>query len=520
MPSIDSFLNAPNRFLFFTGKGGVGKTSLACAISVALADAGKRVLLISTDPASNLGEVLGVELGSKPKVIESVANLYALNIDPQEAATAYRERIVGPIRGVLPDQAVANIEEQLSGACTTEIASFNEFSRLIGDEAAVAGYDHVVLDTAPTGHTLRLLNLPAAWSNFIATNKTGSSCLGPLSGLQDQKDTYNRAVETLKDPAQTTLVLVARADSASLQEAARAADELRGQGIARQQLIVNAVFQAQDPADVIASQLQAEGAAALAQLPPTLLEIPRFEVPFHPVGTVGVQGLRDLLFSGARAAGPDVVGAGTNQTGGTTGGTNGADFASIDALVDELRGAGKGVIMTMGKGGVGKTSVAIRIAQRLAGKGESVLLATTDPADHITGRVHGGADNLTVEAIDPKLETERHVARVLAEAGESLDRDARTLLEEELRSPCIEEIAVFSAFAKVVARGCDQFVVLDTAPTGHTLLLLDTTEAYHREVARNTSNLSAEVRELLPRLRNPEFSKILVVTLAEATPSA
>lgn len=507
MPTIQTFLEAPNRFLFFTGKGGVGKTSLACAVSVALADAGKRVLLISTDPASNLGEVLGTALDSEPKPIESLANLYALNIDPQEAAHAYRERIVGPIRGVLPDEAVANIEEQLSGACTTEIASFNEFSRLIGDVGSVACFDHVILDTAPTGHTLRLLNLPAAWSDFIASNKTGSSCLGPLSGLQDQKETYNRAVETLRDADQTTLVLVARADPASLQEAARAAVELRGQGIAQQQLIVNAVFRAKDPGDVVATQLQREGEEALTNLPAALLDMPVVNVPFRPVETVGIRGLRDLFATEPAGLSPQIVELAEANL----------DLADLDTLVFDLRSAGKGVIMTMGKGGVGKTSVAIKIAQILASKGESVLLATTDPADHITGRVEDIPANLTVQAIDPKLETERHVARVLAESG-TLDEEARALLEEELRSPCIEEIAVFSAFAKVVAQGCDQFVVLDTAPTGHTLLLLDTTEAYHREVARNSSNLSDEVRELLPRLRDPEFSKILVVTLAEATP--
>ncbi len=511
MNSIDSFLESPSRFLFFTGKGGVGKTSLACAVSVALADAGKQVLLISTDPASNLGEVLGTAIGSEAAPIAEAPNLHALNIDPNEAARAYRERIVGPIRGVLPDEAVANIEEQLSGACTTEIASFNEFSRLIGDASAVDAYDHVILDTAPTGHTLRLLNLPAAWSDFMVANKTGASCLGPLSGLQDQKATYDQAVRTLRDEGRTTLVLVARADQASLKEAARASEELSSQGMRNQHLVVNAIFRAQDPNDALASALQREGEAALATMPGALLGMWRVDVPFRPVGTVGLQGLRDLLA-------PEVRPSHDDRETGSTETLASATPGDLETLVAEIKSAGSGVVMTMGKGGVGKTSIAIQVAQMLAADGAPVVLATTDPADHITGSILNPPDNLTISAIDPKSVTEAHVARTLAEAGPSLDDASRALLEEELRSPCIEEIAVFTAFAEIVALGSTQFVVLDTAPTGHTLLLLDTTEAYHRQVARNSSELSEEVKQLLPRLRDPEYSKLLIVTLAEATP--
>ena len=503
---IEILGKSPSRFLFFTGKGGVGKTSLASAVSVALADAGLRVLLISTDPASNLDEVLETPLGNDPGAISQVPGLQAMNIDPAAAAQEYRERIVGPYRGVLPDSAVARIEEQLSGACTTEIASFNEFTRLIGDANAVDGYDHIVLDTAPTGHTLRLLDLPAAWNDFIATNETGSSCLGPLSGLAEQKAVYEQAVATLADADQTTLILVARADAGSLAEAGRAGEELRTAGMTRQQLVVNAVFRAADTNDPIATQMQRDAEQALNDLPPSLSHLPCFEIPFHPTGAVGVQRLRNLF----QPTSP-VESLPTDDE-------PLPDFRSLSELISEFGDAGHGVIMTMGKGGVGKTTVAIKIALELARSGKPVLLATTDPADHISGQLPDAPANISVQAINPKLETENHVRHVLETTGQNLAPEARALLEEELRSPCIEEIAVFTAFAKLVAVGAARFVVLDTAPTGHTLLLLDTTEAYHREVERNAGNLSAEVRELLPRLRDPEYTKILLVTLPEATP--
>lgn len=509
--SIDMFkqdLQHLERFLFFTGKGGVGKTSLACATSVALADAGRRVLLISTDPASNLDEVLETKLAGEPREVNGVPGLAAMNIDPNEAAAAYRERIVGPYRGVLPDAAVANIEEQLSGACTTEIASFNEFSRIIGDEEAVRCYDHVVLDTAPTGHTLRLLNLPAAWSDFIATSQGGTSCLGPLAGLNDQKAVYDRAVKTLKDPRETGLVLVARPDRASLDEAARAGHELRSLGLTNQRLMVNAVFQASRPEDTLASALEAANRQALTNLPEELVELPISHIPFRPSGAVGLEKIRGILSADTGEGGADDFPDETEAT----------SVEALDRLVATLGEDGKGVVMTMGKGGVGKTTVAIEVARKLAESGHSVYLATTDPANHVTSHFKEVPSNLTVEAIDPKKETERHVAQVLATTGSTLDAEARALLEEELRSPCIEEIAVFTAFARVVAKGADQWVILDTAPTGHTLLLLDTTEAYHREVSRNTSDISEDVRQLLPRLRDPAFTKVLVVTLAEATP--
>jgi arsenite-transporting ATPase len=499
--------NVTTRHLFFTGKGGVGKTSLSCATGLALADAGKRVLIVSTDPASNLDEVLDTPLGSTPTAVRGASNLFALNIDPVAAAADYRERMVAPYRTLLPPAAIQSMEEQFSGACTVEIAAFDEFSKLLGDPAATAGFDHIVFDTAPTGHTLRLLTLPSAWSGFIASSTGGASCLGPLAGLEKQKALYAATVARLADPAETTVVLVSRPERAALAEAERTRAELAGLGIRNQYLAINGVFTAQASGDPIADAMTRRGLEALAAMPPGLAELPGSTTDFVPRGTVGLKALRSLS-----SATPDTT---------TTGDTAVVLPDSLQALpemVDALAASGRGVIMTMGKGGVGKTTLAAAIAAALARRGHAVHLSTTDPAAHVSQSVAGEIPGLTVSRIDPAAEVARYTEEVLARAGHQLDAAGRALLEEDLRSPCTEEIAVFRAFAQAVHGGRDGFVVLDTAPTGHTLLLLDAAEAYHREVSRTQGEMPESVIKLLPRLRDPDYTRIFIVTLAEATP--
>jgi len=506
---MTTLIQNPTRILFFTGKGGVGKTSVACATAIGLADAGKRVLLVSTDPASNLDEVLGVVLSAVPTVVPAVPGLSALNIDPVRAAHAYREHVVAPYRGILPAAAIASMEEQLSGACTVEIAAFDEFSRLLGDPGVTAGVDHVIFDTAPTGHTLRLLALPAAWTSFIASNVGGTSCLGPLSGLSAQKALYAASGEALRDPAQTTLVLVARPERSSLTEAERTRRELAELGVRNVRLILNGVFQAHDAGDATAVAMDARGRAALDALPAGLRALARLDVPLLPFGLVGIGALRQLGAPGEAAAAPPAHE------------TPRFDGLRLAALVDVLAPRGKGVVMTMGKGGVGKTTIAARIASELARRGHAVTLTTTDPAAHVeqaARELSGGSPLLRVTRIDPALEIQRYTAEVMASAGAGLDAAGKALLEEDLRSPCTEEIAVFRAFAETVAEGEDRFVVIDTAPTGHTLLLLDAAESYHREVLRKPSGSPDAVLRLLPRLRDPGFTHVLLVTLPEATP--
>ncbi len=494
------------RYAFFTGKGGVGKTSLSCATGLALAEAGKRVLIVSTDPASNLDEVLGTELGSKPTPIAGTTSLFALNIDPEEAARDYRERMVGPYRDALPPAAIASMEEQFSGACTVEIAAFDEFAKLLGDPDTTGDFDHVIFDTAPTGHTLRLLTLPSAWSEFIASSTGGASCLGPLAGLERQKALYAATVAQLADPARTVVVLVTRPESSALREAERTRGELAELGVGNLRLAINGVFAAERPGDAIADAMTARGQAALAGMPAGLGALPATRTAFLAKGTVGLDALRVL--TGAR---PETIAPEDHS--------EPVDLpAGIDPLIDEIAQSRRGVIMTMGKGGVGKTSLAATIAVALARKGHPTILSTTDPAAHVVEAVDGTVANLTVTRIDPEGEVAAYRDEVLAKAGAGLDAAGRAMLEEDLRSPCTEEIAVFRAFARTVDQGVDRFVVLDTAPTGHTILLLDAAEAYHREVLRVQTDTPESVRSLLPRLRDPDFTRAIVVTLAEATP--
>ncbi len=497
-------LNELPRFLFFTGKGGVGKTSLACATAVRLADDGKRVLLVSTDPASNVGQVFGVNIGNRITPIPEVPELFALEIDPQAAARAYRDRIVGPVRGLLPDAVVRGIEEQLSGACTTEIAAFDEFTALLTDTALTENYTHIIFDTAPTGHTIRLLQLPGAWSGFLDAGKGDASCLGPLAGLEQQRQRYSDAVAVLADSRRTRLILVARAQRSALQEAARTSAELAHIGFANQSLVLNGCMPESETGDPVALAVYWREQIALDAMPGVLRDLTTDVRSLLPFNLVGVDALRALMGNHpvkTHTAIPHQEDA----------------LPHLAGLIDEIEKTGHGLIMLMGKGGVGKTTLAAAIALELAARGHAVNLTTSDPAAHLAETLQGETANLTVSRIDPHAETERYRQNVLATKGKDLDAQGRALLEEDLRSPCTEEIAVFQAFSRAIRDANHTFVVMDTAPTGHTLLLLDATGAYHREVARNIKDQTHFTTPMM-QLRNQEHTRILIVTLAETTP--
>lgn len=501
------FLQNPPRYLFFTGKGGVGKTSIACACAVELADAGKKVLLVSTDPASNVGQVFGVTIGNHITAIASVPRLSALEIDPQGAAQAYRDRIVGPVRGVLPDDVVNGIEEQLSGACTTEIAAFDEFTGLLTDARLTAGFDHILFDTAPTGHTIRLLQLPGAWSGFLEAGKGDASCLGPLAGLEKQRTQYKAAVQALADPGRTRLVLVARAQAATLREANRTHQELAAIGLSQQYLVINGVLPVEAlHADPLAAAIHQREALALANMSDALQALPQDRLALKPFNLVGLEALRHLLNDTPVAASAAPSAVPTPQA------------PNLSQLVDDIAADGHGLVMLMGKGGVGKTTLAAAVAVELAHRGLPVHLTTSDPAAHLAQTLDGTLDNLTVSRIDPHEVTERYRAHVLSTKGAKLDAEGRAMLEEDLRSPCTEEIAVFQAFSRIIREAGKKFVVMDTAPTGHTLLLLDATGAYHRDIVRQMGDTGVHFTTPMMQLQDPKQTKVLIVTLAETTP--
>ncbi|MBP2649427.1 MAG: arsenite-activated ATPase ArsA [Firmicutes bacterium] len=492
------------KYFFFTGKGGVGKTSAACATAVELADAGRTVMLISTDPASNLQDVFGVELDNKGTSIPEVPHLTIVNLDPVEAAREYKETVIGPYKGVLPDTVIANMEEQLSGSCTVEIAAFNEFSHFLTDENIKDKYDHVIFDTAPTGHTLRMLQLPSAWSNFISENTHGASCLGQLSGLEDNKQMYKSAVGTLANSSLTTVMLVTRPEKTPLLEVERASKELKALGVNNQTMIINGVMEIDTPNDDIALSMYNKQQQALHDMPEYLRNTKTYYIPLRAYNVYGINNIRKMLTD--------------NYLDGNEPNSKMKNVLSLGTLIEDMYRTRKKVIFTMGKGGVGKTTLAAAIAVGLVEKGVNVHLTTTDPAHHLKFML-SDSKKLKISHIDETKELEKYKEEVLTKARESMGDADLAYIEEDLRSPCTQEIAVFRAFAEIVEQATDnQVVVIDTAPTGHTLLLLDATQSYHKEIQKSQGDIPESVKKLLPRLRNAAETEVVIVTLPEATP--
>lgn len=489
------------KYLFFTGKGGVGKTSSACATAVALADSGKKVLLVSTDPASNLQDVFNTYLNNKGVPIKEVPNLVVANLDPVQAAAEYRESVISPYRGLMPESVLNNMEEQLSGSCTVEIAAFNEFSNFLTDEAAQKEYDYILFDTAPTGHTLRMLQLPSAWSNFISENTHGASCLGQLSGLESKKEVYKKAVETLADGKLTTLILVTRPETGPLSEAERASRELSEIGVINQILIINGLLNSYD--DEISESLYNKQKKAMLKIPEGLKNLTSYVIPLRAYNITGLENVRALLTRDNYILRDEKI--------------NAEYVPGLKDVVNDLYDSNKRVIFTMGKGGVGKTTIAAAIALGLARKGKKVHLTTTDPAAHVN-YVINEQEGITISNIDEQAELKKYSDEVLSMARETMSEEDVAYVEEDLKSPCTQEIAVFRAFAEVVEKSENQTVVIDTAPTGHTLLLLESTQSYNKEISRSQGDIPESTKKLLPRLKNADETEVIIVTLAETTP--
>lgn len=489
------------KYLFYTGKGGVGKTTTASATAIQLANEGFKVVLVSTDPASNLQDVFERELDDNGTEIEEIPGLTVANFDPVSAAEEYKESIVGPYRGILPDAAVQNMEEQLSGSCTTEVASFDQFAKFLTSPDMADQYDYIIFDTAPTGHTLRLLQLPSAWTNFFDENTTGTSCMGQLSGLDEERESYSLAVETLANAEMTTLLLVTRPQEGPLVEANRASEELRALGVENQKLIVNGLLE--NPTDTISQTYYDIQQEALSEMPENLKNFPTFEIPLRPYNLASIESIGLLLSEEQPEIKHEEVQA--------------QEFPRLQTVIDDLYNTNKRVVFTMGKGGVGKTTIAASIAKGLVEKGKKVHLTTTDPAAHLNYIVHE-LDTLGISHIDEKKELELYQNEVLAKARESMSEEDLAYVEEDLNSPCTEEIAVFRKFAEIVSMTEADVVVIDTAPTGHTLLLLESSQSYAKEVERTSGEVPESITRLLPILQDHNQTEVVMVTLPENTP--
>jgi len=495
------------KYMFFTGKGGVGKTSLSSSLAINLAESGKKVLLVSTDPASNLQDIFNTTIGNKPQAVKDVLNLYILNLDPEKAAAEYKESVLSMYRGLLPESAIKSMDEQLSGSCTVEIAAFNEFASLLTDEKMQTEFEHIIFDTAPTGHTLRMLELPAAWNGYIETTGGNASCLGQLSGLTERKSIYENATNSLKNKEHTTIYLITRPQHLAVAEAVRTSKELNDLGIKNQALVFNYVLEKCVKGDELSESFYNSQQAIMADLPKEFLNAEKYISFLMPFNIVGIKNIRDLITDNKSVA----------ETTNNNKETILNKVASFPQLIDDLYNSGKKVIFTMGKGGVGKSTIACEIAKGLSEKGAKVHLTTTDPAAHLKYLIQGNK-NLRITEINPKIEIEKYQAEIINEASKTMTQENIDYIKEDLMSPCTEEIAVFKAFADIVASAGEEIVVIDTAPTGHTLLLLDTTQSYAREASRAAKKTETSITKLLPRLRDKNFTEIIIVTLPEATP--
>jgi len=511
------------RYIFFSGKGGVGKTTMACATAIHYATKGKKTLIVTTDPASNLADVFEREIGHKITPIKGVPNLSAMEIDPDEATREYKERIIGPFREVMPEDVIVSMEENLSGPCTTEMASFDRFIDFMETDE----YDVIVFDTAPTGHTIRLLELPVDWSKHIEESAKGSgqTCLGPVQSIQGSKEKYDRATALLRNPDRTTFIFVMRPEELSLYETLRAAKELETIGIKSGDLIINGIL----PEEVCEMEFfrrKWERQQEIMKETEKAVEKPKRYMLLRDSEVKGVnplKGVAEELFNGKRPE-HSHAGAVPEEPGFTI------EKPDIDSLW--LPQEGTKALFFTGKGGVGKTTISCIAAVYASQKGFKTLLITTDPAAHI-GEVLDVkvgsepveiAPNLHAVMVDQETAFREYKKGILDDARGKYSEDMLATMEEELNSPCTEEMAAFDKFVQFIEGREYDVVVFDTAPTGHTLRLLDLPFDYAKQVEMMVCGDEAKeaaqnrFREIINILRDGERTIFNLVLYPESTP--
>jgi arsenite-transporting ATPase len=529
------------QFLFFSGKGGVGKTSMACATALHHADAGRRTLIVTTDPASNLSDIFQQPIGHAITPIAGAPYLFAMEIDADRATEEYKDRALAPIRAVFPPAMVAVMEEQMSGPCTAEVAAFDRFTDFLDVPADGGGaFDVVIFDTAPTGHTLRLIELPVEWSRTIdaAEQGSGQTCIGPAAAIQDAKHKYERAVAAMRDAAATTFTFVLQPEATSIKETRRAMDELGKLGIASQALIVNGVIPAEEAANPLFAARRTMQQGYLAQIAREL-PLPTRQMPLFAGEITGVERLRavaGLLFGNGPATAAEPAMLSPDEAPATSASAE-PDLAAI--LPRLLPDGGRRTIFFAGKGGVGKTVASCVTAVWLARQGLTTLLLTTDPAAHL-GDVLGvpvgdavapvaGVENLFATKIDPKAAGEAYKTRILADArARGRSPESIAVMQEELDSPCTEEIAAFDLFIDYAAQDAWEAIVFDTAPTGHTLRMLELPMDWSKQLdvkvfasvdgAAADDVAKARFGGVIELMRDPRQSTFAFVLYPEATP--
>lgn len=487
------------KYLFFTGKGGVGKTTISSFIALNLAENGKKVALVSTDPASNLQDVFQMELSNKLTKYQPIPNLSIANFDPIAAAEDYKAQSIEPYEGILPEDVLSEMKEQLSGSCTVEVAAFNEFTNFLSDKTLEQEFDFIIFDTAPTGHTLRMLELPSAWTDYLNTTSNDASCLGQLSGLDENRDKYNSALEKLRNQDDTTMMLVARPSHSSIYEIQRAQQELQQLSISKFKVIINNYIE--ESHGLISSQMKSEQDKNINHFTEWLNNNHAYYVPYKKQKEEGIESLTNLLNDDNVIENDDFIVE---------------DHPQFNKLIDEIENSKVQYLFTMGKGGVGKTTVATQLATALSNKGHRVLLATTDPTKEINVET---TSNLNTAYIDEEQALEKYKKEVLATVNDDTPQDDIDYIMEDLKSPCTEEIAFFKAFSDIMENQEDMdYVIVDTAPTGHTLLLLDSSENHHKELKKKSTQTTSNVETLLPKIQNKNLTQMIIVTLAEKTP--